>query len=246
MSENGSFVGTGNIRSTMSNSLGEHDQNFAAIEAAVKETARGRAFLADYAKKIRQSDILTMLALIARLEQWSRDQDIRLAEFGGRNPAFGNQRPEVRDGLPMGAPGRSTEQTTECEEALRRSHASDVLTMPALDQDLASTSKKSNDAASEMIANCEAKDRIEGLAKALCDRDQRIADLTNRHWANDKFTDERRSTLIASADDRTEEALSHSVTSHPTDKFLRGTAVKAHAAEEDILDGIAKALATAG
>jgi hypothetical protein len=233
----------------MPNSLGAHDQNFAAIEAAVKETARGRAFLADYAKKIRQSDILTMLALIARLEQWSRDQDIRLAEFEGCNPAFGNQRPEVRDGPPMGMPGRSTEQTTEREEALRRSHDSDVLMTPALDQDLASTNKKSNDAASEMIGvphDCEAKDRIEGLAKALCDRDQRIADLTNRHWANDKFTDERRSTLIASADDRTEETLSHSVASHPTDKFLRGTAVKTPPAEEDVLDGIAKALATAG
>ena len=37
-----------------------------AIEAVVKETARGRAFLAYYASKIRQSDTLTMLAMIGR------------------------------------------------------------------------------------------------------------------------------------------------------------------------------------
>jgi hypothetical protein len=54
----------GNIRWTMANSSGAHDDNFGAIEAAVKETARGRAFLADYARKVSPSDTLTMIVMI--------------------------------------------------------------------------------------------------------------------------------------------------------------------------------------
>jgi hypothetical protein len=78
----------------MPNSSGADDHNFGAIEAAVKETARGRAFLADYARKVRQSDTSTMLAMIGRLERWCQDQAVRLAELEGRDLAFGG--PGVR------------------------------------------------------------------------------------------------------------------------------------------------------
>jgi hypothetical protein len=43
----------GNIRWTMPNSSGADDPNFGAIEAAVKKTAWGRAFLAHYARRVR-------------------------------------------------------------------------------------------------------------------------------------------------------------------------------------------------
>jgi hypothetical protein len=39
------------------------------IEAVIKETARGRAFLTEYARRVRQSDTLTLLALVGRLER---------------------------------------------------------------------------------------------------------------------------------------------------------------------------------
>jgi hypothetical protein len=35
----------------------------------IKETARGRAFLTEYARRVRQSDTLTLLALVGRLER---------------------------------------------------------------------------------------------------------------------------------------------------------------------------------
>jgi hypothetical protein len=41
------LVGAGNIRWTMPNSSGGHDDDLGAIEAVLEETARGRAFLAD-------------------------------------------------------------------------------------------------------------------------------------------------------------------------------------------------------
>ena len=48
----GAFVGAGNIRWTMPKSSGAPpDHDMGAIEAVVKETARGRAFLAYYARR---------------------------------------------------------------------------------------------------------------------------------------------------------------------------------------------------
>ena len=43
---------------------------YEAIEAAVKETARGRAFLAEHALRARQSETMKVLAAIERLEQY--------------------------------------------------------------------------------------------------------------------------------------------------------------------------------
>lgn len=64
------------------------DQSYGAIEAAVKETARGRAFLIEYARRIRQSDTITLLALIEKLERWCGEQAVRLAEFESRMPGI--------------------------------------------------------------------------------------------------------------------------------------------------------------
>lgn len=66
----------------MANPAQDHD--FGAIEAAVRETARGRAFLADYAKKVRQSDILTLLAMMRRLERWCEEQSARIGDIEKR------------------------------------------------------------------------------------------------------------------------------------------------------------------
>ncbi len=63
-----------------------HD--FSAIEAAVKETARGRAFLANYARRVQQSDTLTMLALLGRLERMSSELASRIAELEAGRPHF--------------------------------------------------------------------------------------------------------------------------------------------------------------
>src|SRR5262245_3670566 len=59
----------------MSNSLSSVDADYEAIEAAVMETARGRTFLAEYARRRRQADTTIVLAAIEQLEQaWHRRQ----------------------------------------------------------------------------------------------------------------------------------------------------------------------------
>ena len=50
--------------------LGSELDSYEAIEAAVKETACGRAFLAEHALRARQSDTAKVLAAIERLEQY--------------------------------------------------------------------------------------------------------------------------------------------------------------------------------
>lgn len=61
-------------------------QDFGAIEAAVKETTRGRAFLAQYARRVQQSDTLTMLAMLGRLERLSQELASRIADLESAAP----------------------------------------------------------------------------------------------------------------------------------------------------------------
>jgi hypothetical protein len=58
------------------------DDDYGAIEAAVSETPRGRAFLIEYARRVRQSDIMTMLASLARLERVCDNQMALLERTG--------------------------------------------------------------------------------------------------------------------------------------------------------------------
>lgn len=76
----------------MSTESDPQPQDLGAIEAAVRETARGRAFLANYARRVQQSDTLTMLATLGRLERLSVELASRMAELeagapGLRHPA---------------------------------------------------------------------------------------------------------------------------------------------------------------
>ena len=89
----------------MPKSSGGPDHEMGAIEAAVKETARGRAFLAYYARKVRQSDTLTMLAMIGRLERWCHDHAVRLTELEGHDLVFGGRAPEGHANLALGLNG---------------------------------------------------------------------------------------------------------------------------------------------
>ena len=56
--------------------LGLELDTYEAIETAVKETACGRAFLAEHARRSRQSDTVKVLAAIERLEQYWLSQSI--------------------------------------------------------------------------------------------------------------------------------------------------------------------------
>jgi hypothetical protein len=220
----------------MPNSSGADDHNFGAIEAAVKETARGRAFLADYARKVRQSDTLTMLAMIGRLERWCQDQAVRLAELEGRDLAFGGRASEVHASLALGL-GEATEQMIGRGEVSLNANP-----------DSASVDRTSDEEGREIASvpqSREAMDRIEHLANTFRDFDRRAGDLTRRYSAIGQFTDIRRSALVASADVELGTIIAHSAASDASGQFSPDTAnKKTHPPEEDVLDDIAKALAT--
>jgi hypothetical protein len=230
----------------MPNSSGAHDHNFGAIEAAVKETARGRAFLADYARKVRQSDTLTLLAMIGRLERWSREQAVRLAELEGRDPAFGDRAPEGHASLALGHRREPTEQTIGPGEASLHANHLDVLAVTVCDQDAASVDRTSDDGMDETASvrqNREAMDRIQHLANGLRDIDRRTADLTGRRRTTGQGTDVGPSALVASVDNGMGAMISYSAAPEARGRSWN-TADRTHPLEEDVLDGIAKALGT--
>jgi hypothetical protein len=236
-------------RWTMPNSSGAHDPNFGAIEAAVKETARGRAFLADYARRVRQSDTLTMLAMIGRLERWCRDQAVRLAELEGRDPAFGDRAREGHASLTPSRRGEPVEQTIGRREASLHAGHLDILAVAVCDQEPASVERTRDDSGGGgEIANVrqdrEVMDRIEHLANKLHDFDQRAADVSGRCRGTGQFTNVWRPALVASDDAGTQAMISHSVSPGVRGRFSPDAADKTPPLEEDVLDGIAKALGT--
>jgi hypothetical protein len=233
----------------MPNSSGAHDPNFGAIEAAVKETARGRAFLADYARRVRQSDTLTMLALIGRLERWCQDQAVRLAELEAHDPAFGDR---AREGLASPAPslrGEPAEQMIGRAEASLHENHLDVLDVTVCDQDPASAERTSEVGRlheitgvrqDRQVLDRQVMDRIEHLANALHEVDRRAADVTGRRQLTNVWS----SALAASVDAGTEATVSHSTVPDARERFSTDAADKMHSLEEDVLDGIDKALGT--
>jgi hypothetical protein len=60
----------------MPNPADTSDRDFGSIEVAIKETARGRAFLAEYARRVRDSDTLTLIARVRRLERVCQDLSV--------------------------------------------------------------------------------------------------------------------------------------------------------------------------
>ncbi len=217
----------------MPKSSGVPDHDLGAIEAVVKETARGRAFLAYYARKIRQSDTLTMLAMIERLDRWCHDQAACLAELKGHDLVFGDRAPEGHANLALGLNGESSSGHRDVSL-----HAN---------QDSASAERANEEAECEIASvrnSREAVDSIEHLANTFRDFERRTADLTSRCGATGQFTYARPSTLVASVDVGMGTMIAHPSASDAREPFSPHAADKMHPSEEDILDDIAKALRT--
>ena len=217
----------------MPKSSGVPDHDLGAIEAVVKETARGRAFLAYYARKIRQSDTLTMLATIGRLERWCHDQAARLTELKGHDLEFGERAPEGHAHLALGLNGESSGGHRDV--SLHANH------------DSASAGRANEEAECEIAGvrnGREAVDSIEHFANTFRDFDRRTADLTSCCSATDQFTYVRPSTLVASVDVGMGTMIAHSAASDAREQCSPHAADRTHPSEEDILDDIAKALGT--
>jgi hypothetical protein len=238
----------------MPNSSGAHDPNFGAIEAAIKETARGRAFLADYARRVRQSDTLTMLAMIGRLERWCQDQAVRLVELERRDRVFGDRAREAHTSLTPSLRGEPVEQMIGRTEASLHANYLDVLAVTVCDQDSAPVGGASDGAGGELAGvrqSREAMDRIEHLANAVDDFDRRATDVTGRCCATGQFTNAVPFALVASVDNGAGAMVSHSAAPGPRGRFsvdavaktpLDKTPLDKTPLEEAVLDGIAKAL----
>jgi hypothetical protein len=217
----------------MPKSSGAPDHDMGAIEAVVKETARGRAFLAYYARKIRQSDTLTMLAMIGRLERWCHDQAACLTELEGHDPVFGDRAPEGDANLTLGLNGESSSGRWDASV-----HAN---------QDSASAERANEEAECEIASvrnGREAVDCIEHLANTFRDFDRRTADLTSRYSATGQFTHIGPCTPVASVDAGMGTMIGQPAASDAREQFSPHTADMTHRSEEDILDDIAKALGT--
>jgi hypothetical protein len=217
----------------MPKSSGGPDHDMGAIEAVVKETARGRAFLAYYAKKVRQSDTLTMLAMIGRLERWCQDHAAGLTELEGHDLAFGEWASEGHANLALGLNGESSDEYWDA--SLHANHGS-------------ASAERANEEAECDIASVrngrEAVDCIEHLANTFRDFDRGTADLTGRYRATGQFTCIGPSTRVASVDAGMGILIAHPAASDAREQFSPYTAAKTHRSEEDILDDIAKALGT--
>jgi hypothetical protein len=217
-------------RGTMPNSSCVHDHHFGAIEAAIRETARGRAFLADYAGKVRQSDTLTMLATIARLERWCADQAVRLAELERRDQTVGHRPaedqarfvPALRGGPAALMIGREEDPVSVGEVIDDRGHE----TAAGLDQSL------------------EVRGRIEHLASAFCDFDRRAADVTRHRRATGSSAGTGCPVRAAPLEDAAGALIPYAAASGPSAGLLRDGGDRQYAIEENVLDDIAKALGT--
>jgi hypothetical protein len=229
----------------MANSSDAHDHNLGAIEAAVKETARGRAFLADYARKVRQSDTLTILAMIGRLERWCQDQAVRLAEIEGHHLMIAGRVPEEHASLAPILRDQTTTQITGRGESSLHVNRFDVPAVTASDQNWLSPERTGDDTAGEIVGRSgEAVDRIEHLANAFHDFDRRVANLTDHSRVAVQYKNTGLPAPEASVGNAMGTMISHSAPPDAKWRFCPATADKTHPLEEDVLDGIAKALGT--
>ena len=81
------------------------EEDYRAIEAAVMETARGRWFLAEFARRNRQADTAMLLGAIARLERAIMTQiapepppvAVELPSLGSESPSLQAAGPEPQD-----------------------------------------------------------------------------------------------------------------------------------------------------
>lgn len=202
------------------------DYNLSAIEATIRETAPGRAFLANYARRIRRSDTMTLLAMFNRLEQLCRDQAVRVAELDGSGAFIAKDNALVA-GRQDGTNDRNIQNVLERSDTRRSSNFPKEFgvtnsTDPHVEQEDPSA-----------FSNREAMRRLEELAATISELDRRTTDLVAR-------LDQGIGSSIAAIDhpvqdDQEKRQTIASAERSPLDK-------KVPAQEANILDEIAKAL----
>jgi len=209
-----------------------YNHDFGAIEAAVKETARGRAFLADYAKKVRQSDTLTLLAMIGRLERWCEQQTVRIGEIAARN-GLPEGKSSEQDGL-GGWPGLDHRRNLSLQlgqEAPARGPEPNAL---------ACSADAGNATSATGNQHYEIAGRIGYLETVLSELDRKVAGLTDERRSPHARKDSEQVTVLEGRSTALTFQLGQPDTSRQIladDRHQTGAC-----SEDDVLDDIAKAL----
>jgi hypothetical protein len=149
------------------------DHNLSAIEATIRATARGRAFLAGYARRVRRSDTMTLLAMLNRLEQLCRDQAVRIAELDGSRSVIATDGALVAEWQSV-ADNRRTQNVPERSNSLQSGDYSEGIDI------IESEDRHIKQEAPFGFSNREAMRRLEELTAAIGDLDRRTADLVAR------------------------------------------------------------------
>jgi hypothetical protein len=149
------------------------DYNLSAIEATIRATARGRAFLAGYARRVRRSDTMTLLAMLNRLEQLCRDQAVRIAELDGSRSIIATDGALVAEWQSV-ADNRRTQNVPERSNSLQSGDYSEGIGI------IESEDRHIKQEPPFGFSNREAMRRLEELTAAIGDLDRRTADLVAR------------------------------------------------------------------
>lgn len=208
------------------------DYDLSAIEAAIKETARGRMFLAGYARRIRQSDTMTLLAMLNRLERWCQNQAVRFAELDGRSlislgevPVAGRQGRMGVQGITGGEPRSDSSEVSNLSDGFgdRR------LVTDVGNHDIEQRSKVE-------FSGREVMRRLEELAATLSELDRRTADLAVRFGGADNLSSPKATDHSTPGYDE----CANIASSGRGSSASTGEENQTH--ETNVLDGIAKAL----
>jgi hypothetical protein len=149
------------------------DYNLSAIESTIRATARGRAFLAGYARRVRRSDTMTLLAMLNRLEQLCRDQAVRIAELDGSRSVIATDGALVAEWQSV-ADNRRTQNVPERSNSLQSGDYSEGIDI------IESEDRHIKQEPPFAFSNREAMRRLEELTAAIGDLDRRTADLIAR------------------------------------------------------------------
>jgi len=165
------------------------DTEYEAIEAAVKETARGRWFLEEFAQRNRHADTKLVLDAIQRLQRSVLGADAA--------PAPAPQIPEVRTGL--NEVERTAEITRRALGEIDAAHQRDGDLGHELEEIVAASAQAISGVLSDAdrIAEISSTMRAQGIAEYICDQLDGLSEHVNTACAFQDLTGQRTQKVAA-------------------------------------------------
>lgn len=167
------------------------ETDYEAIEAAVKETARGRWFLEEYAQRNRHADTKLVLDAIQRLQRSVLGADVINA------PAPAPQIPVIREDL--NEIERTADATRKALRDIDAAHQRDGDLGKELDMIVAVSAQAVSGVLSDAdrIAEISSTMRAQGVAANICDQIDGLAEHINTACAFQDLTGQRTQKVVA-------------------------------------------------